>query len=57
MLETIDSPCTATMKDAFVGVERLRMANEGAIRTSIQSFFDKLKDANPTLTAAAIPAQ
>ena len=53
LLETIDSPFTATMKDAFVGVERLRMANEGAVRTSIQSFFDKLKDAKPTVTAAA----
>jgi hypothetical protein len=47
LLETIDSPFTATMKDAFVGVERLRIANEGAIRTSIQTFFDKLKDTKP----------
>ena len=53
LLETIDSPFTATMKDAFVGVERLRLANEGAIRTSIQTFFDKLKDAKPTNTASA----
>lgn len=53
LLETIDSPFTATMKDAFVGVERLRLANEGAIRTSIQTFFGKLKDAKPTATASA----
>ena len=53
LLETIDSPFTATMKDAFVGVERLRLANEGAIRTSIQSFFGKLKDAKPVNTASA----
>jgi hypothetical protein len=43
----------STMKDAFVGVERLRLANEGAIRTSIQTFFGKLKDAKPTATASA----
>ena len=55
-LWTIDSPFTATMKDAFVGVERLRLANEGAIRTSIQSFFDKLKDAQlAAATASAAP--
>jgi len=53
LLETIDSPFTATMSDAFVGAERLRLANEGAIRTSIQSFFDKLKDAKPAVTASA----
>jgi len=53
VLETIDSPFTATMKDAFVGVERLRLANEGAIRTSIQSFFGKLKDAKPATTTAS----
>jgi hypothetical protein len=31
----------------------LRLANEGAIRTSIQSFFGKLKDAKPINTASA----
>jgi hypothetical protein len=53
LLETIDSPFTATVGDAFIGAERLRLANEGAIRTSIQSFFDKLKDAKPAVTASA----
>ncbi len=57
LLETIDSPFTATMKDAFLGVKRLQMANEGAIRVSIQTFFDKLKDAKPTVTASAAGAQ
>lgn len=47
VLETIDAPFTATMSDAFVGAERLRLANEGAIRQSIQKFFDKLRDAKP----------
>jgi hypothetical protein len=53
VLETIDAPFTATMKDAFVGVERLRLANEGSIRASIEKFFDKLRDANPAKTASA----
>lgn len=43
LLETVDAPYTATVSDAFVGVERLKLANEGAIRTSIQTFFDKLR--------------
>jgi hypothetical protein len=44
LLATIDAPFTATVGDAFLGVERLKKANEGSIRTSIQMFFDKLKD-------------
>jgi hypothetical protein len=47
VLETIDAPYTATMSDAFVGMERLKLANEGAIRTSIQMFFDKLRGSHP----------
>lgn len=47
LLETIDMPFTATVSDAFVGAERLRLANEGAIRVSIQTFFDKLRDTSP----------
>ena len=43
LLETIDSPYTAKMGDAFAGTERLRLANEGSIRASIQLFFDKLR--------------
>jgi hypothetical protein len=53
LLETIDSPFTATVGDAFIGAKRLQLANEGAIRLSIQTFFDKLKDAKPALTASA----
>ena len=47
LLETIDAPFTATMSDAFAGVERLKKANEGSIRKSISLFFDKLRDSNP----------
>jgi len=47
LLETVDAPFTATMSDAFVGVERLKLANEGSIRESIKQFFDKLRDFQP----------
>lgn len=47
LLATIDASFTATVSDAFIGVERLRMANEGSIRTSILKFFDKLRDSEP----------
>lgn len=33
---------TATMSDAFMAVERLRLANEGAIKRNIQMFMDQL---------------
>jgi hypothetical protein len=53
LLETIDAPFTATMSDAFVGVKRLQMANEGSIRTSIEKFFVRLRDhASPSPAAA-----
>jgi hypothetical protein len=52
VLETIDAPFTATVSDAFIGVERMRLANEGSIRASIEKFFDKLRDANPPKTAS-----
>lgn len=45
LLETLNSAYTATVSDAFVAVTRLRLANEGAVRTSISEFFDKLKAA------------
>ncbi|HEY2009600.1 MAG TPA: hypothetical protein VGH23_11455 [Rhizomicrobium sp.] len=53
VLETIDAPFTATVSDAFVGVERMRLANEGSVRASIEKFFDKLRDAAPAKTASA----
>lgn len=56
LLETIDSPFTATVGDAFVGVKRLQIANEGAIRKSIETLLDKLRDVTPKEAAAAAPA-
>jgi hypothetical protein len=47
LLATIDAPFTAGVSDAFAAVERLRLANEGSIRTSIVQFFDKLRDTKP----------
>ena len=40
--ETITSSHTTSVGDAFVGVKRLRLANEGAIRSNIQIFLDRL---------------
>ncbi|MGF1885791.1 hypothetical protein L4D13_06585 [Photobacterium profundum] len=40
--EVIKAPYTATFGDAFSGVERLRMANEGSAKTNITNFLDKL---------------
>lgn len=37
--ETIVSPYTADFSSSFLGVERLRLANEGAIRKSIADFI------------------
>ncbi len=40
--ETINSSFTANMSDNFLGVERLRVANEGAIRRNIELFLKKI---------------
>ena len=39
---TMSVPYTATMSDAFIGVERLKLANEGAIRSNITQLIDEL---------------
>jgi hypothetical protein len=40
--QEISSPYTATMSDAFIGVERLKLANEGSARSNITELIDKL---------------
>jgi len=40
--DTIKTSYTATIGDAFVGVERLRLANEGAIRENIDALMKEL---------------
>jgi hypothetical protein len=54
----ITTPYTAKMGDAFVGVKRLQLANEGAIRENIKQFVDQLvadSKTNPELQPAAKP--
>jgi hypothetical protein len=40
--KTVVTPYTAKFGDAFVAVERLKLANEGAIRTNISQLIDEL---------------
>ena len=47
VLETVDAPYTAKFGDAFMGVERLKKANEGSIRESIEKLFEKLRATTP----------
>jgi hypothetical protein len=54
VLATIDTPYTADFSAAFVGTERLRLANEGSIRTNISQFLDKLRQAD--VKVAGVPA-
>lgn len=44
--ETLTTPYTATVGDAFVGTKRLQLANEGAIRSSIEALIAKLDKLN-----------
>lgn len=41
--ETLITPYTATVSDAFVGTKRLQLANEGAIRVNIETLIGKLE--------------
>lgn len=43
LMETIKSAYTAQFSDSPIAVHRLKLANEGAIRTSISSFLEKLR--------------
>ncbi len=47
-LTTVTAPYTAKLGDAFAGVKRLRLANEGSIRSNIQKFIDELLAHEPT---------
>lgn len=42
--ETIVAPYTATFNDAFAGVKRLRLANEGSGKKNIEKFLEKLSE-------------
>ena len=41
--ETITAPGTAKMGDAFLGVERVRLANENSIRENIRQFIERFR--------------
>jgi len=41
VLATVDTPYTANFSDAFAAVERLRLANEGSIRTNIKRLWSR----------------
>lgn len=43
LLATISASYTAEFTESLIGVERLRRANEGAIRSSITQFLDQLR--------------
>lgn len=45
---TVTTPFTADFTSALVGVERLRLANEGSIRTNIAQFLDELVEYQKT---------
>jgi hypothetical protein len=60
--EEVIAPYTATVGDAFVGAQRLRLANEGSARKSIATLIAKLEAATrgravktPTLTPTPTP--
>ncbi len=52
--EVVTTTGTGTFSDAFVGVERLRIANEAAVRTNIGEFLRRLKDEVPANATLAI---
>lgn len=49
--EVIETPYTADFSSAFLGMERLRKANEGAIRANIKAFMERLIEERPELAA------
>lgn len=42
--ESISASYTASVSDSFLGVERLRLANEGSIKENIMTFIEKLSE-------------
>lgn len=46
--KTIDLPYTAAFNEAFMGSERVRIANEGAIRVNIEQLISELRKIDAT---------
>lgn len=55
--ETISADHTATMGDAFAAVKRLRLANEGSVRTNIEMFLDKLSNLDDKVRLSMLHAK
>jgi hypothetical protein len=51
---TLTTPYTAAFSDAFMGSERLKLANEGAIRTNIKALIDSLTTVNISSLAVQV---
>jgi hypothetical protein len=51
--ETVAATGTAKLGDAFIGTERLRLANEAAIRANIEAFLQRLAELLPGRAAVA----
>jgi hypothetical protein len=47
-LESVSTAYTATVGDAFAGIKRLRLANEGAVKKNIEEFIRALLMHNPS---------
>ena len=47
LLATVTTPHTARFGEAFLGMDRLRMANEGAVRANIREFLTRLMAYEP----------
>ena len=57
---TVAVPYTAKFSDSLLGVERLKLANEGAIRINISQLIEelfRLKIDNVSINESAIPSQ
>ncbi|MEM7445697.1 MAG: hypothetical protein AAF414_20415 [Pseudomonadota bacterium] len=54
--EVITAPYTAAFGDSLLGVERLRLANEGSIRANIQEFFVRLGAVAVPQAEAPVPS-
>lgn len=52
--KTITTPFTADFGEAFLGVERKKLAAEGAIRANINEFLAELTRLNPTMLAEVL---
>ncbi|MCG8323329.1 MAG: hypothetical protein MI921_27770 [Cytophagales bacterium] len=48
LLETVTASHTATVGDAFFGIRRLRLANEGAIQNNIKQYIDIVMNHQPS---------